>query len=169
MKLPHRYVRTVLSSARHIIYCSQGSRLAGIVLVAMLGLSLQACKDLGSPVAPPNTEPPPVINGQISFAANVQPIFLANCALGGCHTAFSPAGNFNVTSYGTLRAGGFTYGTAVIVPGDSATSGIMAMVRGNNNLIGLRMPLGGQYTQSGLPDSLIVRIGTWIVQGALNN
>jgi hypothetical protein len=109
------------------------------------------------------------VPGQLSFAVDVQPIFLANCALPTCHEPPTPTSNFNATTYAGLRAGGYTFGSSVIVPGDSVKSEIMKMVRSNDNLIGLRMPLAGPYTNTGLPDSLIVRIGTWIVQGALNN
>jgi hypothetical protein len=109
------------------------------------------------------------VPGQLSFSVDVQPIFLANCALPTCHELPTPTSNFNAATYAGLRAGGYTFGSSVIVPGDSVKSEIMKMVRTNDNLIGLRMPLAGPYTNTGLPDSLIVRIGTWIVQGALNN
>ncbi len=116
--------------------------------------------------------------GNISFALSIQPILQQNCALSGCHVPPSPTGGLDLTTYGTLRKGGATFGSSVVVPGDSSYSsadvhtgsGIMKMLRNSNNPYGnFRMPLGGQYALDGLPDSLIVRIGTWIVQGAQNN
>ncbi len=114
---------------------------------------------------------PLTIRGEnlISFNAAVLPIFTANCAVSGCHTGPSPAHGFNASTYTTLRQGGTTFGTSVIIDFDSTGSGIMKMIRGTNNPLGVRMPLAGTYASTGLPDSLIVRIGTWIHQGAKNN
>ena len=105
----------------------------------------------------------------VHFQAAVLPILLNNCALSGCHSGSSPTGQFNPSTYAGLRKGSATFGANVVVPFDSTNSQIMHMVRGSNNAIGLRMPQGGPYAATGLPDSLIVRIGTWIQQGALNN
>jgi IPT/TIG domain. len=105
----------------------------------------------------------------VSFSSQVLPILVNNCAVSGCHTGPSPAATFNPSTYSGLRAGGFTYHTDVVIAGDSTNSGLMKMIRGSNNLYGFRMPQGGQYFTTGLPDSMIVTIGTWIKQGALNN
>ncbi|GEM_PF-693164 len=105
----------------------------------------------------------------VSFSAKVLPILLANCAVSGCHSGSSPIANFDPSTYAGLRKGGFSYGTSVVIPFDSTTSGLMKMIRGTNNLYNLRMPQKGQYVATGLPDSMIVTIGTWIVQGAINN
>ena len=116
--------------------------------------------------------------GQVSFASSIQPIFAVNCALSGRHVPPSPRGGFNLTSYSGIMAGSVTFGTHVVTPGDSSSnsastsagSGIMKMLRNVNNPYGnFRMPQGGPNAATGLPDSLIVRIGTWIVQGAQNN
>jgi hypothetical protein len=32
-----------------------------------------------------------------------------------------------------------------------------------------RMPFSGQYASTGLPDTMIAKVGLWIQQGALNN
>ncbi len=105
----------------------------------------------------------------ISFNSQVLPIFTANCAVSGCHTGPTPAHGFNASTYTTLRQGGTTFGTSVIIDSDSTNSGVMKMIRGTNNPLGVRMPLAGTYAATGLPDSLIVRIGTWIKQGAKDN
>ena len=114
----------------------------------------------------------------VSFALDVRPILLANCALSGCHVPPTPAANFDQTTFAGERRGGLTFGASTVTPGDSSYSsadvhtgsGIMKMLRNINNPYGdFRMPQGGPYVNSGLPDSMIVKIGTWIAQGAQNN
>ena len=113
---------------------------------------------------------PVTLNTTVSFSADIlQAILIPNCAISGCHRGSSASGNFNQESYEGVRAGGFSYGTSVVIPFDSTNSGIMKMIRGTNNLYNLRMPLSGQYSTTGLPDSLIVKIGTWIKEGAYKN
>jgi hypothetical protein len=105
----------------------------------------------------------------VSFSAQILPIMLNNCAVSSCHTGPSPLANFNPSTYAGLRAGGFTYHASVVKEGDSTHSDLMKMIRGTDNVYGLRMPQKGQYFATGLPDSMIVTIGTWIQQGAMNN
>ena len=105
----------------------------------------------------------------VSFQTDVLPILLNNCAVSGCHTGSSPIAGFNPSTYAGLRAGGVSYHQSVVIPFDSTGSGLMAMIRGTNNLYNLRMPQKGQYFATGLPDSMIVTIGTWIQQGAIDN
>ncbi len=128
-----------------------------------------------------NTQPYHIkgfVPGNISFALSIHPILLQNCAISGCHVPPSPTGGLDQTTYTSLRKGGATFGASVVVPGDSSYSsadihtgsGIMKMLRNVNNPYGnFRMPLGGPYASTGLPDSLIVKIGMWIAQGAQNN
>ena len=114
----------------------------------------------------------------VSFNLDVKPILLANCALSGCHVPPTPTGAFDQTTYTGVRAGSATFGTHAVTPGDSSYgsadvsvgSGIMKMIRNVNNPYGnYRMPQGGPFQSTGLPDSLIVKIGKWIAQGAQNN
>ena len=129
-----------------------------------------------------NTKSYPIkgfVAGSLSFALEVHPILLANCAISGCHVPPSPTGGFDQTTFASIRAGGATFGVHAVTPGDSSSSssdvhvgsGIMKMLRDVNNPYGsgFRMPLSGRYATTGLPDSLIVKIGTWIAQGAQNN
>jgi len=109
------------------------------------------------------------VDTTVSFNARVLPILVANCAVSGCHSGNSPIANFDPSTYVGLRNGGFSYHQNVVIPFDSTNSGLMKMIRGTNNLYNLRMPQKGQYFTTGLPDSMIVTIGTWIKQGALNN
>lgn len=168
VEIHHRHLTTRRSSRR---WHASITRIGSLVFFITLATFIQACTDAGS--APPTSAlsfpEDTTSHGAVSFVRDVQPIFLNNCALAGCHNASSHTGNFNTSTYATLRSGGYTFGAAVIVAGDSSGSALMQLIRSNNNLIGLRMPLGGPYKDSGLPDSLIVRIGRWIVEGAPNN
>jgi len=137
---------------------------------------IQGCKDAGTEI--PAVVLPPVVQDDSSrFNRDVHPILLANCAISGCHSGSSPQAGFNQETYAGVRAGGATFGTNVIQPGDSSSSspnnavgsGIMKMLRNVNNLIMIRMPPSGPFSATGLPDTLIVKIGKWIHQGAKNN
>lgn len=105
--------------------------------------------------------------GQVSFSCDVQPIILANCATAGCHSGATPTSGFNQSTYTGMRAGGVNYGTDVIIQGDTTRSGIIKELRGTG-IVG-RMPFGGQYQATGLPNAMILTIGRWIMQGAANN
>lgn len=106
--------------------------------------------------------------GQVSFACDVQPIILANCATSGCHSGSSPKSGFNQSTYTGMRAGGVNYATnVIIIPGDTTNSGIIKELRGTG-IVG-RMPFGGQFQATGLPNDMILTIGRWIMQGATNN
>ena len=157
-------------------------RMTAVVGAILFGMwmVLEGCKDMGNPFTPPTTNPPPSggSSDSVRFSTVVHPILLANCAISGCHHPPAPTANFDQTTYAGVRAGGATFGPNVIHPGDSSYSsastsvgsGIMKMLRNTNNPYGnFRMPQGGQYVSTGLPDSMIVQIGTWIMQGAKNN
>ncbi|MEX2189611.1 MAG: hypothetical protein WEB33_02810, partial [Bacteroidota bacterium] len=107
------------------------------------------------------------ISGNVSYAADVRPVLLYGCTLSGCHIGPSPVSGFDQSTYAGLRAGGINYGSNVVVPGDSTNSGIIREMRGTG-IVG-RMPFGGPWQASGVPDSLIRRTALWIQQGALYN
>jgi hypothetical protein len=107
------------------------------------------------------------VPGNLSYAADIRPILNYGCAISGCHTGSNPASGFNQSTYEGLRAGGVNYGSNTVVPGDSSSSGIIREMRGTG-IVG-RMPFGGPWFDSGVPDSLIRKAGTWIEQGALYN
>ena len=140
---------------------------AASVVLFLLVAGIQSCNDLGTAIPTPVSPPPPFNPGPQSFAADIHPILLANCAVSGCHAGSTPASGFNQSTYAGVRAGGAVYGTNVIIPGDSTNSGIIKVLRGTG-LVG-RMPAGGTFSATGLPDTMIVKIGLWIEQGALDN
>jgi len=132
----------------------------------LLLLGIGACTDAGTEVPPP-APPGPFTPGPPSFANDIHPILLANCATSGCHSGTSRASGFDQSTYAGVRAGGANYGTSIVIPGDSSNSGIMKVLRGTGLVS--RMPLSGTFASSGLPDTMIVKIGAWIVQNAPNN
>jgi len=143
-------------------------KIATISLAVLLSAAgIQSCKDLGTAVPAPTSPPAPFVPGPQSFASDIHPILLAHCATSGCHTGSTPTSGFNQSTYSGVRAGGVNYGTNVIIPGDSTNSGIIKELRGTG-IVG-RMPFGGQFASTGLPDTMIVKIGLWIIQGAQNN
>lgn len=101
---------------------------------------------------------------EISFKADIQPIFYDYCI--NCHI---PGGKgyvksgLDLSSYENLMKG-TKYG-AVIKPGDSFTSALVVGIEGRTSPA-LRMPLGINGTLSKAHINLIKR---WIDQGAKNN
>lgn len=107
------------------------------------------------------------VPGGVSYACDVRPILNFGCALSGCHTGSAPVSGFNQSTYAGLRAGGVNYGSNVVFPGDSSNSEIIKAMRGTAT-VG-RMPFGGPWLSTGVPDSLIRTMALWIQQGALLN
>ncbi|MBI4417861.1 MAG: IPT/TIG domain-containing protein [Ignavibacteriales bacterium] len=105
--------------------------------------------------------------GMVSYACDIRPILNFGCAISGCHTGSSPSSGFNQSTYAGLRAGGVHYGSNVIIAGDSTNSEIIKAMRGTAT-VG-RMPIGGPWQSTGVPDSLIRRTALWIQQGAAFN
>ncbi len=90
----------------------------------------------------------------ISFAVDVAPILLDNCAE--CHIAARPSGGFNMASLASLVRGGD--GGAVLEPSDSATSEIVLRLKGEGRDV---MPPNGK-----LNNELIEKVAKWIDEGA---
>ncbi len=112
------------------------------------------------------------VEGAVSFAANIQPIFTTTCA--GCH---SPGGIADMAGIPTFLREGESYdmivnvtsvqddGLVLVVPGDSATSLLFQKVSSDSPPVGNRMPLFAPV----LSDNEIKLIQDWIDQGAENN
>jgi hypothetical protein len=142
-----------------------------IAAAAAAALLLAACADFTSNENA-NANLPDVLIAHPSLATDLQPVFTARCALGGCHT---PAEN----RAGLVLAAGYTYGTTVnvpslfgsplvrVLPGDHAHSFLWRVVQGDSTLHpGLpRMPLAAQP----LTANMIQNIANWIDDGAPDN
>jgi len=105
---------------------------------------------------PPDDEPAEPL---VTYAADVQPIFTANCAFGGCHAANAPSG-LTLTSYANFANGG-NRGPA-FVAGNSGNSLVINRLEGRG---GARMPIGG----GPLRDEDIQKIKDWIDYGGKDN
>lgn len=127
-----------------------------------------------APVAEPTPEASPVVETPppvptVSFSADVQPIFTANCALAGCHSGPRAILNQNLSA-------GLAFSNIVgvrsvevntlnrIQPGDPDNSYLIQKVRGVA-AVGERMPFG----RPSLADEAIATIIAWAAAGAPNN
>lgn len=125
-----------------------------LVLVVMAG-----CADFGTGI-------PTIRNGggqngdtaTVSFAADVLPIFAANCGGAFCHNpcGANNGGGLCLQSHTTLMQGG------VVIPGDSSGSALVQRLDGR---LTPRMP----YGRAPLADTLIQLVRIWIAEGALDN
>lgn len=93
---------------------------------------------------------------EVSFSADIMPIFEAECA--NCHGTF---GGWDASSYNTVMTTGNN--APVIIPGDPENSLLAQKIVGTQS-IGAAMPPGGL-----LPEDEIQIILDWIKQGALDN
>ena len=121
---------------------------------------------LGNPVGPP------VATDSVTFAAHIQPILSANCALSGCHAGTSPAMGMNLSA-------GLAYANTVDLPAMEAplrrirpllpdSSYLVHKIQGTQGTVGGsggQMPLG----LTPLTATQITRIRAWILLGAKNN
>ncbi len=100
-----------------------------------------------------------VTNGNLSFAADIQPIFTERCIK--CHSGENAPRGLHLDSYDGAIAGG-TY-RKVIEPGSSADSQLVKRITGETTP---RMPFDGPPF---LDDDQIALIITWIDVGAPDN
>ena len=119
-----------------------------ILAPAMLVLVLLGC-----------TTAPSEVPADPSYAADVQPIFSANCVT--CHGASSPSGGYSLTSYaGTTGPGSDTVPN--VIPNSADSSKLYRRVTGTETP---KMPLG----QPALDTVKTATIRNWIDKGAKNN
>ncbi|MFM8415575.1 MAG: c-type cytochrome domain-containing protein [Planctomycetota bacterium] len=113
-----------------------------------------------APPPPPVAAPPRPVRlkpGDVSFAAEVVPVLLAQCV--NCHGEREPENDLRMTTLESLIRGGRT--GAAIVPGKANESLLVKKLRGVG-IEGQRMPLG----KPPLADEQIALIAKWIDQGA---
>ena len=106
-----------------------------------------------------------------SFAGNVQPILLANCTGGGCHSGMRAAENLNLDTAATSYAGLVNVSSNQclsnkrVVPSQPDQSYLMWKLNGTGPCFsGSRMPKGAP-----LSAAQIATVRTWIQAGAANN
>ncbi len=96
--------------------------------------------------------PPKPGNDSVCFNTQVLPLFVANCAMSGCHDAIAHKDGYNFTTYHGIRSG--------VVPFQQDAGKVMKALKETDQ--DKMMPPAGQ-----LPSSQIALIQKWITQGAL--
>ena len=126
-----------------------------ILLISLLGaMAFVGCSDMGNTVTDGNNPPDTLV----TFAADIQPIFQANCA--NCHINGAINGDLQLDSYALLMSTGIH--TPVIIPFQPDSSYLVLKIEGR--AAGDRMPAGGMLSST---DSLKIRI--WVTHGAQDN
>jgi cytochrome c553 len=105
------------------------------------------------------TVPPPPVDTSICFERDILPIFLSNCAKGGCHDAASHEEGYIFNSYTNIMNSGDDDG---IVPGDADESEIFESITEDDD--DDRMP----QDSPPLTTAQINLIRRWINEGAQN-
>jgi hypothetical protein len=98
--------------------------------------------------------------GGISYTSEINPVFVNNCAVAGCHTGPNPAQDLTLDSYSLLMQGSIR-GT-VVVPFQPDSSIVIQQIEGTRQP---QMPMG----RTPLSTTTIQKIRDWIAQGARNN
>jgi hypothetical protein len=109
--------------------------------------------------------------GLVSFARDIRPLFAAADATPGgcrpCHYAGDTGAvgvmvsQFDMTTLGTLRKGGTTSGSNIIVPGRPDQSALVQKLEGT--AVGARMPRGRALWST----ADIAKVRQWIDEGAM--
>jgi len=107
--------------------------------------------DVAIPVSLGETKTP---SDEVTFAANIQPILLANCQ--NCHGTDNPRSQLRISSFDTIMAGGKS--GVPVKPGSSAESLLVKRLLGEG---GRKMPLNGNLSQ---PDLDLIK--KWVDTGA---
>jgi len=143
------------------------------VLAVLAGCSVDLAPDVGPPLTgacDPSDSDPTI---DISFAADIRPLMdrprgMAGCS---CHTPTNglPSGieqsGLDLGSIHSLRQGGRTSGTDIVIPGDPCSSLIVQKLE-STPPFGSRMPLDGPpYLE---PEEIML-IRDWIAEGAMEN
>jgi hypothetical protein len=152
-------------------------------MILVLGAWLSACAGSGpeGDGTPPPRCKPSEDPASVSFQGNLQPVFTASCALGGCHDAASSIQGLNLSvgaSYGQLVNVRSTERRSLdrVQPGDPATSYLNQKIEDVEGISGTIMPpaCGGGATTgtNGAPcltADEVEMFRTWVLACAPNN
>lgn len=122
-----------------------------LFIPAFIVFLASGCQDAKYTVAP----------GDISFSADVQPIFSARCALPGCHIQPSPQAGMDLSP-------GHSYGNIVNVPAVSLGAGLRVKPNEPDSSVLYRLIAAGTMPAQGNPllSSQVETIRIWIEKGA---
>ena len=118
-------------------------------------------------VEPENTDTSLVCTNSttVSFAADVQPVFTAKCAIGACHTTDFQSPNLSLGfSYLAIVNVPSTQTTNLVIPSDADGSYLYKKITNAPGIAGVPMPKTGE-----LSNEQTCIIHDWINAGALNN
>ncbi len=130
-----------------------------VLLILVMTTVLSGCSDHGDPVG---VVDPPGGNDPVSFAADIQPIFDANCI--GCHGVGGNAG-LDLSS-------GLSYDNLVGVPATASSGNRVEAGDANSSVLYQRLSglMVGPMPPSGvLPRETRALVEEWINDGALDN
>lgn len=129
------------------------------ILLAASCSFLTSCSDRGDPAPAPR----PLGPAGISFANDIQPIFTARCAIGGCHVMPTPPAGL------VLTAG--CYADLVNVPTQNFTPGVRVTPNDVGASVLYLLVASGTMPATGgrLTTAQIDAIRVWIESGAPNN
>lgn len=116
-----------------------------------------AAPDAGMAAAPA-TAPAALKPGDVSFAFEIAPMLLKNCA--GCHDDDDPEARLSMHTFARFVRGGES--GAAFVAGRAADSLLVRKIKGASGIEGQRMPIG----KPPLPADAIALVEKWIDQGA---
>lgn len=102
---------------------------------------------------------------EVSYSAEVQPIFTSSCGGSGCHLGNDQTSGVNLSTYQqVISSVGEGYNGPIVIAGDGANSPLVDKL-GSRPRLGSRMPDG----RAALSTTQIALIRTWIDEGAQDN
>jgi hypothetical protein len=150
-----------------------GGRFAPPTLLVLLALALLEAAVVavgcGQRKLPFEPAAGPTPNPSATFTRVQNEVFTPNCAVAGCHSALAPQQGMNLSA-------GAAYANTVrvpskerpdlnrIEPGDPNRSYLVKKIRGDADIVGVRMPNGGTLTAAQI--QLVI---DWVSRGAPND
>jgi hypothetical protein len=89
---------------------------------------------------------------KVSFTRDIQPVFVASCAVAGCHDGTTKQNGYDFSQYIDTKTAGQSGQLVCTLQGASSSCG------------GIRMPEGADP----LPDSVITKVKNWTTGGYCN-
>ncbi|WP_020402862.1 hypothetical protein [Gracilimonas tropica] len=130
------------------------------IFIPIIILALQGCINNVEDISETSDYNP----SEISYSADIQPIFNESCGGSGCHVG-SAVNGVNLSSYNSvINSVGSSYGENIVTPGNPEISPLVDKIEPNPRF-GSRMPLGGPY----LTNDEVGKIKAWIEGGAEDN
>ncbi|MEI6239976.1 MAG: c-type cytochrome domain-containing protein [Planctomycetia bacterium] len=141
-----------------VAWINTGASFDGPDPLAPLGQTPGAAPAATAGMTAPVASAPVVLKpGDVSFAFDVAPVLLKNCA--GCHDDDDPEARLSMHTFARFARGGES--GAAFVAGRGADSLLVRKIKGASGIEGQRMPIG----RPPLPADVIALVEKWIDQG----